>query len=237
MEGKSKAERDAIFDENEAIAVALFRSVGYRRVGSTVWFCFADHPSHLITSSDDFNPQQYQSDDLEIEDIDREDEDATGSRRLEKLQQMRPIHHAITVLADNDCKGFLDQRLTLHSTTDPSWDAVDRLGDTTLHLTATMSKVATLDWIMASELGTKLANVRNHKGYTPLEALQSRLKSIRVKKELMGSWLIWTASDDFRGFSNEAVLCLLKLRGTRNVTVAEIARDEGWLHLRGVYHS
>lgn len=230
VEGKSKAERDVIFDENEAIAVALFRSVGYRRVGSTVWFCFAadpDHPSHRIASADDFNPPQYQSDDLQIEVIDTEDNDATEARELEKLQQMRPLHHAVTVLVDNDCLAYLNQQRTLSPITDAAWEAVDRLGDTKLHLTATKSKVKSLDWIMDSGLGTKLISVRNHEGYTPLEALQSHLESTRVKKELMGRWLIWAASDDFRGFSDEAIHCLCRLRGMRSTTRKELARVKG----------
>lgn len=230
VEGKPRAERDAIFDVNEAIAIALFRSVGYRRVGSTVWFCFAadpEHSSHRIASGDDFNPQQYQSDDLQIEIIDREDKDATEVRRIEKLLQMRPLHHAITVLADDDCVEYLNQQRTLTPTTDGLWEAVDCSGNTILHLSATLSKVKSLDWIMGSGLDTKLVTVRNHEGYTPLEALQSHLESIRVKKELMGRWLIWAASDDFRVFSHEAVLCLLKLRRIRNVTVEEINRFRG----------
>lgn len=229
VEGEPRAERDAVFDENEAVAIALFRSVGYRRVGSTVWFCFAadpDHPSRRIASTDDFDPQQYQSGDLDIEIIDKEDEDTTEARSLEKLQQMRPIHHAVTVLADNDCVEYLDQQRTSTPTTNAAWEALDRSGNTILHVAATLSKVKSLNWILTSGLYSKLIGVRNHEGYTPLEALQSHLESIRVKRELMGRWLIWTASDDFRGFSNEAVLCLLKLRG-KKVTREDIARIKG----------
>lgn len=230
MEGKSKAERDVIFDENEAIAVALFRSIGYRRIGSTVWFCFAadpDHPSHRIASADDFNAPQYQSDDLQIEVIDREDNDAAEARELEKLKQMRPLHHAVIVLADNDCVEYLNQQRTLIPITDAAWEAVDRSGNTILHLTATKSKIKSLIWIMDSRLGTTLIGVRNHEGYTPLEALQSHLESTRVKKELMGRWLIRAASDDFRGFSNEAILCLCRLRGMRSTTRKEFAQIKG----------
>ncbi|MCJ1366747.1 hypothetical protein MMC16_005877 [Acarospora aff. strigata] len=225
LEGKSKADRDALFDEKEAIAVSLFRSLGYRRVGSTVWFCFAadpEHASHRIAPADDFDPPQHPSNDLDSDDNDIFDD--IEARSLEKLQQNRPLHHAITAQADNDCVEYLNQRRIIAPVTDAAWEAVDRSGNTILHLAANNSKTKTLHWIMDSGLDTKLINVRNYEGYTPLEALESTLDSTRIKKELQGAHLIWPASDDFRGFGEESVLCLLRLRGKRNPSMKEIAR-------------
>lgn len=225
--GTSKTERKAIFDEGESVAIALFRSIGYRRVGSSVWFCFAadaSHASHNLALGDDYNPPQYQSDELDVDEVIGEDEDAAEARRMVRLQQARPLHHAITVLADSDCVESLSQQRALNPITSTTWEAVDDCGNTILHLAAITMKIKSLGWIMESGLDTTLINCRNREGYTPLEALQSLLESTRVKKELLGDWAIWPASDDFRGFSYKAVLCLLRLRDMQGLTTEEIAR-------------
>ncbi len=223
LECKSEADRRANFDEHEATAIAFYRSLGYRRVGSTVWFCFAanpDHTSHKIATADDFGPRRNFPDDSDSE---KEGDEGEASR-LGKLQQKLAVHHAINVLPDVDCVAFLDQRRVSTLIADATWKAVDHSGNTILHLAAILSKPKSFDWIVDSGHGAELTIVRNHEGYTPLEALQSLLESNRVKKELLGFDLIRPVSNEFRGFSDESVLCLLKLRGMRDLTMEEIAR-------------
>lgn len=97
LECKSEADRHANFDEHEATAIAFYRSLGYRRVGSTVWFCFAanpDHTSHKIATADDFDPRRNFPDDSDSE---KEGDEGEASR-LGKLQQKLAVHHAINVL-------------------------------------------------------------------------------------------------------------------------------------------
>ncbi|KAI9847651.1 MAG: hypothetical protein M1830_007341, partial [Pleopsidium flavum] len=223
VEGKPKADRIAKFDENEAIAIAFFRSLGYRRVGSTVWFCLAanpEHSSHKMATADDYDPPRKSPNEF-----DSEDEGEVGeASRLRKLQQNLPVHHAITVLPDLECVAFLNERRGSTPIADAAWKTVDQSGNTVLHLAAILSRPKTLDWIMDSGLGVELTAVRNQEGYTPLEALQSLLESNRVKRELLGAHLIQPVSNEFRGFSDESVLCLVKLRGMRNLTMEEIAR-------------
>lgn len=46
-------------DSDEATSVALFRKAGYRRVGSSVWFCLSldpSHPSRNISLDEDYDP-------------------------------------------------------------------------------------------------------------------------------------------------------------------------------------
>ncbi len=242
LAGKPKAERRAAFHRNEATASKFWRSLGYRRVGSTVWFGFAADPVHAsrkVSATDDFDPSRSYMEDSESE----EDEETMlrqwaarswdgvlqpaatqESPRLTRLKQQRPVHYAVTVLTDSECLLFPKERLLSYPITDSTWEAVDRTGNTILHLAALLSKHQSLDWIMDVGLGTQLISVRNHEGYTPVEALQSLLQSERVRKELLGFSLVIACSDNFRGFDDESVLCLLRLRGIRNLSEEEIAR-------------
>ncbi|OAP60746.1 hypothetical protein AYL99_05748 [Fonsecaea erecta] len=52
-------ERQKLEEREHDRATMFYRSLGFRRVGSTIWFALApdnDHPSHQLTSMEDFNP-------------------------------------------------------------------------------------------------------------------------------------------------------------------------------------
>jgi len=52
-------ERDKVWDCEEGKVVGFFRSLGFRRIGSSPWFAFAEdinHPARLLDSMAGFNP-------------------------------------------------------------------------------------------------------------------------------------------------------------------------------------
>lgn len=54
-------EKKALFKANKDKAIRVFRSLGFRRVGSSHWFCYAldlDDPSHALAAEDDFDPME-----------------------------------------------------------------------------------------------------------------------------------------------------------------------------------
>ena len=205
----SDTERKASFDRSQARAVAFWRSLGYRRVGSTQWFCLAadlNHPSHKIAANDDWDPPVHE---VTVEDG-------------RDLKDIYPIHYKIDHSSDIDAMSFLQQRVLSCPETDPSWSKVDREGKSIVHYAAECSKPHTLRWMLNRPFGVELLSCRNYAGETPLEALEAVLETDRVKKHLM--MMIIPVSDQFTGFERESVACLVLLRGISNPSDVDILR-------------
>jgi hypothetical protein len=50
-----------VFKSKKAEAVAFWRAMGFRRIGSSQWFCYAMDPEHLschLAIEDDFDPAE-----------------------------------------------------------------------------------------------------------------------------------------------------------------------------------
>ena len=69
-----------------------------------------------------------------------------------------------------------------------------------------------------------LRNIRNHAGETALEALEFHLESERTKRESYFSTRIYHVSDLFKGFDEQSVMCLIKLKSLVDVTGSEKIR-------------
>jgi GNAT superfamily N-acetyltransferase len=61
FQGKSRQELDRLLLQDEKIATEFYRSLGFRRIGSSTWFGLAsdpNHPSHSVPISGDYDPPQ-----------------------------------------------------------------------------------------------------------------------------------------------------------------------------------
>jgi GNAT superfamily N-acetyltransferase len=126
------------------------------------------------------------------------------------LKRRYPLHYAIKVLADKQCLDFLLSHASDNSAESFDIEAVNGHGDTVLHVAAKASKPACLSWVMDSPSGLKLLSLRNHEGYTPLEALKAQLECARIS-EPHGFSRKKCIADKFDGFDDDSVACLLQL--------------------------
>lgn len=207
--GLSEKERKASYDRSQARAVAFWRSLGYRRVGSTHWLCRAadlNHPSHKLTATDDWDPP--------VHEVTAEDG--------RELKDIYPIHYKIDFSNDATAASFLQQRLVSFPASDPSWRKVDRDGKSIVHYAAECSKSLTLRWMLKQPFGVELSSCRNYAGETPLEALETVLEADRVKRRIQARY--FPVSDQFEGHQVESIACLMLLRGMSNTSDLDIRR-------------
>lgn len=201
------AARNRMEDREQNRAVMFYRSLGFRRVGSTVWFALAsdiDHPSHQLTSTDDFNPLEAT---LSALDPLLSPFEQIGNPPPSAWEQM--LNHE-----PRETPVFLD---VLHScmqqtgSADACWMSKDKDGNTVLHLAASIFDVKCVEWILNQDFGPELLQLRNNRGATPLESLQFKLEKLRTKRVIGG--LTLSVSDKFKGHDESAVRCLILLKG------------------------
>jgi len=187
---------DEEFNQQEQdISQRFWRSLGFRRIGSSCWFGFAsnpDHPSHLLAAADDYNlpallPQ-------------------TSYPEMECLLKNRPE------LGDIDFVGELGRIFENAATDDPRWKFTDLDGNTVLHIAAIENKPASAQWILGRT--KELHQQRNAQGETPLDALLAKLEDTRTTCRI--SSLTVDISDEFIGYSDAAVSCLMHLNNCVN---------------------
>ena len=222
--------------------VSFFRSLQFRRVGITEWFALArdeKHPSRQLPRTEDSDPIWNDPSDSDSGDEPMVvlcrmslKQDGTGPEFTQTrhsksndatkeavrdtsamiLKRRYPLHYAIKCLADKDCLEFLLSFTSDNSAESFDIEAINGHGDTVLHVAAKASKSACLSWIMDSPSRMKLLSLRNHEGYTPLEALKARLECERIS-EAYGVSRTKCIADKFDGFDDDSVACLLKLVG------------------------
>jgi ribosomal protein S18 acetylase RimI-like enzyme len=195
MDGKTDAENDAIFQHEQDISIRFFRSMGFRRIGSTHWFGLAsdpNHPSQLLAARDDYNPIASH---IHVPDSE-----------LELLQKN------LAELEDIECVQMLEQAIQKTPATEQYWVSTDMHGNTLLHTAAVNLKSSSVDWIMNRDFGPHLLGIRNNEGDTPLEALLIKLELIRIQRKVNAN-LTAHISDRFEGYSKSTVSCVVRLRG------------------------
>jgi GNAT superfamily N-acetyltransferase len=137
-------------------------------------------------------------------------------RRQERSEyaQRYPIHQALQSLSDVQCLALLkDRNLEIDGSQGCLFEMRDGLRNNILHIAACQSKPECVAWILDSMTlsNSNLKEGRNIEGYTPLEALQAQLEVTRLGKYLGQRFLV--QADKFDGFPDEAVRCMLALRG------------------------
>ncbi|KAF2501208.1 hypothetical protein BU16DRAFT_449914 [Lophium mytilinum] len=186
----SGEERKAFYHQAEDAACHFWRQLGFRRIGSSIWFGFAskpDHACHSLLASDDYDPPSpaYTPDPIN-----------------------EAIRSTISKTGDDECVEHL--RLREVASGDPRWRAIDDKGNTFLHIAVTACKPKTLKWILQQNSDSDLLDFRNGDGLTPLEVL---LELLEVKRTRGSFFRGKPWSDEFDGFSPAAVECLSLLKG------------------------
>ncbi|KAH7013298.1 hypothetical protein EDB80DRAFT_863261 [Ilyonectria destructans] len=171
------------------IGEQFFRSIGFRRVGTSTWLAFADdssHPSRSLAATQDIDTpdiqkqQEVMSDDMEVIMTTLSDPSMTGA------QCVREIEERFRVAME-----------------EPTVLSTDKKGNTILHIAAMSRKTEAVDLIQSNL--PQLASIRNMEGYTPAEALRSDME---LRRTTFGM------SDKFEGFGRSDVTCLAALTST-----------------------
>lgn len=141
-------------------------------------------------------------------------EEANRRKARSQYAQLYPIQYAFQSLSDARCLALLKERSLKSDGSQVDLTGIkDCSGNNILHTAACRFKPECISWILNS-IAINRANLkddRNIEGYTPLEALQSRLDVTRLGK-CHGQRFIVQA-DRFEGFADEQVSCILAFRG------------------------
>jgi ribosomal protein S18 acetylase RimI-like enzyme len=190
---------------SEDISKSFWRSLGFRRIGSSSWFGFASdakHPSRHLTRADDY----------ELPEV--------PLGRLD-LRLQNDLIKALTS-GDIDYAEVLSRLFDDVAKDDPRWKLTDADGNTVLHFAATKIRPISVQWILSQT--TELLQQRNNDGETPLDALLAKLENIRTTDYY--NLEAEDVSDYFSGFSDTAVSCLMSLNGRNEAT------DDEWQRLK-----
>ncbi|KAI9812757.1 MAG: hypothetical protein M1827_004513 [Pycnora praestabilis] len=147
-----------------------------------------------------------------------------GSASINITKDKLTMHHAIAISSDQDCMTFLIQHVASEPTMESATKSIDRLGNTILHIAACTLKPRAVEWIVNSAVGDQLRVMRNHGGYTPLEALQSKLEVTMAEMTVAMGDTMLIMSDKFLGFGDDDVSCLVKLQSLQSPSYEQIAR-------------
>ncbi|KAE8343280.1 hypothetical protein BDV24DRAFT_161720 [Aspergillus arachidicola] len=185
------------------IPARFWRSLGFRRIGSSAWFGFAsdsEHPSRHLGADEDYEfpvvPSSILDPEVECN-----------------------LKHALES-TDNDYIKVLSQAFDDAAGDDPRWTSADAHGNTVLHLAAAKVKPNSVQWILSRT--QVLLRQRNGQGETPLDVLLTHLEESRTTYRFNA--LTEDVSDLFAGFSDTAVGCLISFNGGIRVNDVEWQR-------------
>ncbi|KAM5345672.1 hypothetical protein ACJ41O_011533 [Fusarium nematophilum] len=178
-------------------SVQFFRSLGFRRVGTSDWFAFTDmasHPSKRLGLMDDWDePQSSQS-------------TTQPSKTLLTIFRMLAGRRA----SDEECVQHI--RKTSFQGENDSWLLVDDAGKTILHVAALSGRPKTVQHIVDQR--PELTSVRNGEGYTPLEALYKSMELRRTRGLKYKGLRTVVLADKFKGFPQSDIAVAAALTGT-----------------------
>lgn len=175
----------------------FWRSLGFRRIGSSSWFGLAsdpEHSCHHLAADDDYEIPEVRSSVLDPE----------VEWRLKNALES----------TDDDYVEVLSQVFNDVAGDDPRWTSSDANGNTVLHLAAAKIKPKSVQWILSR--AKVLFHHRNSQGETPLDALLANLEDSRTTRRI--KVLTEDISDQFAGFSDATVDCLTLLNGGTEAT-------------------
>jgi hypothetical protein len=182
----------------------FWRSLGFRRIGSSDWFGFNPHPRH-------------QSRRLEA----NKDFDLPIQQNCAAKHEVQGLLEDSWTLEDTVYLSRLQQIFGEATADDQQWQCMDNQGNSLLHIAAAKLMTESIRWILKR---TKQLNDKpNKEGETPYEFLLSLCDKARTTHDLT---VIGDHSDYFTGFSDQAVSCMVLLRQLVN------ANDIDIVHLR-----
>jgi len=206
-EGDRK-EYSEMAEELSTISLRFWRSLGFRRVGTSSWLAFTDndsHPSRRLTAGEDWDP-------------------------LEQSKEKEPLPEAIQTVfntlsypsaSDAECVRQIQEAFPGEEGAAPH-SYTDKDGNTILHSAADGRKAETIAWLRAKH--PSLTDVRNAWGHTPLEALQSSLEKHRTRRR--AGMPISVALDRFEGFSQPDIASLAALTGTEIFDLTKLSDQD-----------
>lgn len=202
MEQKQTEDYTTFFAREMPISLRFWRSIGFRRVGTTSWFAYTntpDHPSKLLEPTQDCDKSEQ-----------------TGNYKL--ADDVKALFDELLKPSktDKECVDLLLMTLP-DNPKDQVWLVSDKDGDTLLHVAALMCKPQLLKVLLSKV--PQLQRLRNKEGYTPLETLQHQLEIKRTRLS-HGDMLI-VMSDQFRGFDDASVACLAALHNVEAVDLSD----------------
>lgn len=193
VKDKTETEREIILKPYDKVAKAFWRSLGFRRIGSSYWFALASDPGHRCHSlpvSDDYDPEVPHHD---------------TSKYPQAL---------VTAMMEPDearCAEKLAQFLHQTPIADPSWFMPDKKGNTLLHIAALNSQPRTVDWIMTNGFAEQMS-VHVMMPETRLWKLLSWISSGRERLE-RSCFLLCLCRTNLRDTANRQSYALLDLKG------------------------
>ena len=202
-----RPDRVARIDAGQTATENFWRSVGFRRIGSSPFFAFAmagDLPSLALDKSEDYMRPlilRWPANDP---------------------KSTFPINNSILEADDDGTLALMKQRLQWIPPEDPSWLATDLHGRNIMHVLALMGKPRALAFVKTLPCATQLSSTRDLEGNTPFEWLRTKLDDIRCSQPFGGA--ILPMSDEFEGHGADHVACLAQLTSTSTTDSSQMER-------------
>lgn len=207
-----KQEPDAIEARDSDTAIHFWKSIGFRRIGSSDWFAFPGVRDHL---------NQYQRCPMNVVKYippilnnDRSPKDKVESLFKKVIDSIKKSE------SDEKFLEILKEAFKNVASNDPLWESRDGVGNTVLHLAAMCSYSKSAAWLVAQD--HDLISLRDNEGDTPLESLEFCLEEIRVKRNVYGDTC--HGPNQFKGFEDRDTTCLAVLKGMPNPSLVEKLR-------------
>ncbi|KAI8718497.1 hypothetical protein NCS52_00628700 [Fusarium sp. LHS14.1] len=184
-------------------AEQFFRSLGFRRVGTSGWFAFTDdssHPSKCLEASDDWNQPHFTQ---------------VPQSTVAAFSKLRGPD-----MVDSRCLQLLQTDLRLQLKDNPGI-LLDETENTIMHLLALRTWPRSVAY--AIDNWPQLKSVRNREGHTPLEALQRLMETSRTTRIEDGKTHV--VSDDFRGFNSAQIVSRGVLEGVNMCNLDKVSED------------
>lgn len=186
----------------------FWRELGFRRIGSSAWFGLSldpKHPCHRLDAAHDFI-------------VPKVPPMTSGISDDEILPRMKA---ALKCSSDDDSLKILKQLTHDEARDGPHLGSIDTAnGDTILHLVAVGTRPNCVRFILDRK--KSLLHMRNFHGETPLDALVTKLEEKRTTHR--HDAMVKDISDNFAGFSDPDVDCLILLDGSTDLSEANIQR-------------
>ncbi|KAF4471868.1 hypothetical protein FALBO_1234 [Fusarium albosuccineum] len=199
---KDEEEQDRLKIEAEE---KFFRSLGFRRVGTSGWFAFSTDPKHVskrLRISEDWNEPPFIT------------------------PKKSTIHYTLAWphMSDDECLQRLRKDLHFRLESNPSI-VIDNMGNTVLHFVAMKAWTRSVAYIVRQ--WPQLRLMRNREGFTPVEALQmSTMEKWRTRMmEDPEGYKQVVLSDNFSGFTESQITSVAALKGIKVCNLSSISKE------------
>lgn len=186
----------------------FWRSLGFRRIGTSPWFAYTDqpgHPSKELDISKDWDSVQ-----------------DTGSYTAISQHVQAALASVMSIRTPNAETLRQLERALPGSSEDERWFATDEEGNTVLHLAAKKGCLEIARHIVTS--CPILSTARNREGETPLEAFESAMEQFRTNRGYHE--MVEVISDLFLGFGPRDIALLGVLSGREVFNLNQLTREK-----------